>query len=86
MLTPQRVPGRAADLYQQTTKIGWHFVDTRGYPTWQARRTPCRASRPMPCKALWLYPSWRRSQSRNICPQDAGQADSGDSMEQACRE
>ncbi len=37
MLTPQHVPARAADLYQQTTKIGWHFVDTRGYPTWQAR-------------------------------------------------
>ncbi len=75
-----------ADLYQQTTKIGWHFVDTRGYPTWQARRTPRRPSSATPCKALWLSASWRRPQLGNMCPQDAGQADSGDSMEQACRE
>lgn len=36
--------GLRADLYQvqntQITKIGWHFVDTRGYPTWQASPTP----------------------------------------------
>ena len=37
---PYVLHGLRADLYQvqntQITKIGWHFVDTRGYPTWQA--------------------------------------------------
>ncbi|KAK9835999.1 hypothetical protein WJX81_005101 [Elliptochloris bilobata] len=31
--------GTVGDLYQvqntQLQKVGWHFVDTRGYPTWQ---------------------------------------------------